>query len=86
MLAKRWNSHLGWYQRLRVGRFVSNAPDYITGPKLDCSSFILGEEPIGRLIDKLFELQLDLYDAGARNFLLIDLPPINRSPAGTLPL
>lgn len=31
---------------------------------------------------KLFELQEYLYNAGARNFLFIDLPPIERSPAG----
>lgn len=29
----------------------------------------------------LFSLQEDLYNAGARNFLFIDVPPINRSPA-----
>lgn len=29
----------------------------------------------------LFQLMSDLYDAGARNFLLIDCPPIHRTPA-----
>ena len=30
----------------------------------------------------LFQLQDELYQAGARNFLFIDVPPMNRSPAG----
>jgi len=46
----------------------------------DCA-YIRDEEPIRKAIDKLIKLQLDLYDVGARNFLLIDIPPINRSPA-----
>ncbi|KAE9409646.1 hypothetical protein BT96DRAFT_872295 [Gymnopus androsaceus JB14] len=32
-------------------------------------------------ISKLFDLQEQLYQAGARNFLFIDVPPIHRSPA-----
>ncbi|KDQ09578.1 carbohydrate esterase family 16 protein [Botryobasidium botryosum FD-172 SS1] len=32
-------------------------------------------------LDALFEAQEALYDAGARNFLFIDVPPMNRSPA-----
>jgi hypothetical protein len=32
-------------------------------------------------IERLFSLHEELYNGGARNFLLIDLPPINRSPA-----
>ncbi|KAF8654057.1 hypothetical protein AX16_003591 [Volvariella volvacea WC 439] len=32
-------------------------------------------------IKRLFELQAELYDAGARNFCFIDVPPIQRSPA-----
>jgi hypothetical protein len=32
-------------------------------------------------IRHLFEIQEELYKVGARNFLLIDVPPINRSPA-----
>lgn len=31
---------------------------------------------------KLYNLQEELYSAGARNFLFIDVPPIARSPAG----
>lgn len=31
----------------------------------------------------LFEVQDKLYKTGARNFLFIDVPPIERSPAGT---
>jgi len=30
---------------------------------------------------KIFELQETLYEAGARSFLFIDVPPMNRSPA-----
>jgi hypothetical protein len=33
-------------------------------------------------MEKLFSLQDALYEAGARNFLFIDVPPIHRSPAG----
>jgi phospholipase/lecithinase/hemolysin len=33
-------------------------------------------------LQKLFQLQEELYQAGARNFLFIDVPPIHRSPAG----
>jgi len=32
-------------------------------------------------LDILFEAQEMLYDAGARNFLFIDIPPMNRAPA-----
>jgi hypothetical protein len=38
-----------------------------------------------RLLDimkNLFDLQKTLYGAGARNFLFIDVPPMDRSPAG----
>ena len=33
-------------------------------------------------LQKLFQLQEELYHVGARNFLFIDVPPIHRSPAG----
>ncbi|OCH86251.1 hypothetical protein OBBRIDRAFT_890618 [Obba rivulosa] len=45
----------------------------------DCA--FAGENTFKRTIDDLFEEQEGLYNAGARNFLFIDLPPINRSPA-----
>ncbi|KDQ60994.1 carbohydrate esterase family 16 protein [Jaapia argillacea MUCL 33604] len=32
-------------------------------------------------VEKLFEMQELVYEAGARNFLFINVPPINRSPA-----
>lgn len=32
-------------------------------------------------LETLFKLQDELYEAGARNFLFIDVPPIHRSPA-----
>ncbi|EJD02495.1 uncharacterized protein FOMMEDRAFT_141520 [Fomitiporia mediterranea MF3/22] len=34
-------------------------------------------------IDRLFEIQEKLYEAGARNFLFINLPPMKRSPLGS---
>ncbi|KAH9935010.1 SGNH hydrolase-type esterase domain-containing protein [Fomitopsis serialis] len=40
------------------------------------------ETTIPNFIDKLFDLQEQLYEAGARSFLLIDVPPVHRSPAG----
>ncbi|KAG8840414.1 hypothetical protein FRB91_006115 [Serendipita sp. 411] len=36
---------------------------------------------VERMIDDLFVLQQYLYDKGARNFLFIDVPPVDRSPA-----
>ncbi len=33
-------------------------------------------------IDKLFTAQEELYVTGARNFLFIDVPPVQRTPAG----
>jgi len=33
------------------------------------------------LLTKLFQFQKNLYEVGARNFLFIDCPPIDRSPA-----
>jgi len=32
-------------------------------------------------LDRLFQFQQDLYEVGARNFLFINVPPINKSPA-----
>lgn len=43
------------------------------------------EDPVtevSELVNQLVKLSEDLYDAGARNFLFIDVPPIHRSPAG----
>lgn len=36
-------------------------------------------------IKKLFELQDILYETGARNFMLVDVPPIFQCPCGKLP-
>lgn len=33
-------------------------------------------------MENLMGLHEELYEAGARNFLFIDVPPIDRSPAG----
>ncbi|OCH86236.1 hypothetical protein OBBRIDRAFT_797374 [Obba rivulosa] len=39
------------------------------------------EDTVKPMIDRLFEEQQYLYNAGGRNFLFVDLPPLNRSPA-----
>ncbi|KAF7290825.1 Glycosyltransferase family 32 protein [Mycena indigotica] len=44
----------------------------------DCASASTHDETV----NLLFTLQHKLYDAGARQFLFIDVPPISRSPAG----
>lgn len=38
---------------------------------------------MGKSVEELFALQEELYQAGARNFLFIDVPPTNRFPART---
>ncbi|KZT09511.1 carbohydrate esterase family 16 protein [Laetiporus sulphureus 93-53] len=43
------------------------------------------ERTVPKYVDSLFDLQEDLYNAGARNFLYIDVPPLHRSPAGKRP-
>lgn len=40
------------------------------------------KEGVQGLVEDLLDTQRDLYDAGARNFLFIDLPTIHRAPAG----
>jgi hypothetical protein len=39
------------------------------------------DEAIEEVQQKLFTLQQELYKEGARNFLFIDVPPIEKSPA-----
>ncbi|TCD59851.1 hypothetical protein EIP91_011325 [Steccherinum ochraceum] len=48
----------------------------------DLGWFISGDLDsfIRKRLDSLFQLQTSLYDAGARNFLFIDVPPIHLSP------
>ncbi|CAE6380245.1 unnamed protein product [Rhizoctonia solani] len=41
--------------------------------------------PINPSISELFDLHETLYHTGARNFLFINVPPINRAPFGTEP-
>lgn len=41
------------------------------------------EDTVPRYLETLFELQEDLIEDGARNFLFIDVPPVHRSPSGT---
>lgn len=54
---------------------------FVTWVGINDCAFTNNESAPG-LVDTLFELQDSLYAAGARNFLLIDLPPLERSPAG----
>ncbi|PCH37968.1 carbohydrate esterase family 16 protein [Wolfiporia cocos MD-104 SS10] len=49
----------------------------------DCA--FANAETVPKFVAELFDLQDELYNAGARNFLLVDLPPIHRSPAGNKP-
>jgi len=46
----------------------------------DCA-FLGSNEAIKQAQKKLFNLQQELYDEGARNFLFIDVPPMETSPA-----
>ncbi|CAE7099498.1 unnamed protein product [Rhizoctonia solani] len=43
------------------------------------------QAPINPSISELFDLYETLYHTGARNFLLINVPPIDRAPFGTEP-
>ena len=42
-----------------------------------------GVEEFEKYQDDLFQQQEDLYEAGARNFLFIDVPPIDKAPASS---
>ncbi|CAL1704676.1 unnamed protein product [Somion occarium] len=53
---------------------------FITWVGINDCAFLGTEEGIRKSIDKLFDQQDCLYATGARNFLLIDVPPIHRSP------
>ncbi|KAI0780920.1 hypothetical protein BD413DRAFT_15510 [Trametes elegans] len=46
----------------------------------DCAHLELDDIPSA--LDELFDEQEQLYEAGARNFLFIDVPPIHRTPVG----
>ena len=56
-----------------------------TLPISDCSNLIFrslnSDDAIEDTQRKLFGLQQELYDSGARNFLFIDVPPMETSPA-----
>ncbi|OBZ75356.1 hypothetical protein A0H81_04312 [Grifola frondosa] len=53
---------------------------FITWVGINDCAFVAVEE-IPPLVSKLFDLHDRLYDVGARNFMLVNLPPIQRSPA-----
>jgi hypothetical protein len=52
----------------------------------------IGINDVNRFMDPqaqmtlLFQLQEDLYESGARNFVYFKVPPFDRSPQGILPL
>lgn len=73
-------SDVGRYQRLwascsSVWRLTSSLT------LRDCYSYEKAEA-IPALVSQLFELHAELYEHGARNFMLVDLPPVERSPSG----
>ncbi|TFY83714.1 hypothetical protein EWM64_g297 [Hericium alpestre] len=47
----------------------------------DCA-YIHEPAKVKRSIDELFLTQQKLYEAGARNYVFVNVPPIDRSPAG----
>ena len=73
------HSNLDRYQRSCVCSCgVTN-----TGPTLMMSCRFHGESAyIRQKLETLFKQEDALYKAGARNFLFIDVPPIQLSPAG----
>ncbi|THH20678.1 hypothetical protein EW146_g716 [Bondarzewia mesenterica] len=56
---------------------------FVTWVGINDCAFLSSSEPslVKDVIEDLFSLQEKLYEAGARNFLYINVPPINRSPA-----
>jgi hypothetical protein len=99
LLSKAWKSRYGTaFSRMQVknqiglrGRIRSLSsvlsPSFLT----DLVTWI-GINDINRWMDPqaqmtlLFQLQEDLYEAGARNFVYFKVPPFDRSPQGNLPL
>ena len=73
-------SDVGRYQRLWAS--CSSAWCLTSSLTLrDCYSYEKAEAIPG-LVSQLFELHAKLYERGARNFMLVDLPPVERSPSG----
>ncbi|KAI0797026.1 hypothetical protein C8Q75DRAFT_743074 [Abortiporus biennis] len=54
---------------------------FITWIGINDLAYISKDGQMEKSIKKLFLYQEKLYDNGARNFLFIDVPPINRAPA-----
>jgi len=46
----------------------------------DCAG-LSSDREVGEAQNKLFDLQEELYEEGARNFLFIDIPPMEKCPA-----
>lgn len=77
---------------VRISNFISNVGRHQRLVRLSFSklfaltdliiSAYLNVENVENVVDSLLGVQQDLYDAGARNFLFIDLPTIHRTPAG----
>ena len=74
-------SHLAGYQRLQVSGVIKTRFSSC-GPRKSLSR--LEPDDLEEIVEKLFEDGLEeLYiKAGARNFLLINVPPKDRSPSG----
>ncbi|KAA1471102.1 hypothetical protein DENSPDRAFT_837027 [Dentipellis sp. KUC8613] len=54
---------------------------FITWVGINDCAYVGTEEGIQGLIDTLFGFQEQLYESKARNFLFVNVPPIDRSPA-----
>ncbi|KAI0054146.1 carbohydrate esterase family 16 protein [Auriscalpium vulgare] len=54
---------------------------FVTWVGINDCAFIGNAAGVQKAMEKLFAAQEELYVTGARNFLFVDLPPIDRSPA-----
>ena len=72
---------MGWYQRLRVSRCIHPSVSLLNQP----ADRWADETTMELSIKQLLADQELLYQAGARNFLFINIPPINRTPTGANP-
>ncbi|KAI5888383.1 uncharacterized protein SCHCODRAFT_02053308 [Schizophyllum commune H4-8] len=59
---------------------------FVTWVGINDCAFGSTREAREEAFQQLFAAQDDLYQAGARNFVFIDVPHINRSPAGEFPI
>ncbi|TFY72677.1 hypothetical protein EVG20_g339 [Dentipellis fragilis] len=71
--------HLG--KRPELCPWTSSDTLFMTWVGINDCAYVDTEEETQGLIDTLFGFQEQLYEWKARNFLFINVPPINRSPA-----